>query len=205
MEDLQFSEDDIIGQIDWNDFFDGFPEATNALEMEPPITGESTSPEALSNSSPDSISSWINEIENALMNDDEDKGFSLPGDDCCDSFLADVLVDSHGGASGVDAVIDVDSTASDCGNNLNNSPKDDEDKVSPVLIDDCGGSLMAEVLVDSHGRSSGVDAVADIDSNASDCDINNSQKEKVDAVNIDDSVDEDADDPISKKRRRYCY
>ncbi|XP_022975369.1 bZIP transcription factor 60 [Cucurbita maxima] len=200
MEDLEFSEYDIIGQIDWNDFFDEFPEGIGAREMEPPSLGESTSPLGLSNSSPDSISSWINEIENALMNDDEEKEVSVPIDDCCDSFLADVLVDSHGGAS----VIDIDSNTSDCNNDFSNCQKEDEDKVSPAPAGDYCDSFMPEVLVDTHGRSSGVDAVVDVPSNASDCrdDSNNSQKEKVDAANIDDSVDEDAGDPVSKKRRR---
>lgn len=205
MEDLEFSEDGIIGHIDWINFFDELPAA---LEMEPPIVlGESPSAETLSNLSPDSISSWINEIENVLMQDDEDKGFSLPSDDCCDTFLAHVLVDSHAGASGADAIVDVDSNASDCGNDFNNYKKDDEDKVSSIPTGDYCGSLTAEELVDSHGRSSGVDAAIDVDSNASDCgdNLNNSQKEKVDAASTDDNVDEDADDSISKKRRRYCY
>lgn len=212
MEDLQSPDDDIIRQIDWNNFFDELPEGTNALEMEPPIVGDSTSSDALSNSSPDSISSWINEIENALMNDHEDdldKGFSVPTDDCFDSFFADVLLDSHEGASDVDVVIDVDSNASDCGNDIGNSEKDDEDKVSLAPGEDCCGSFMVDVLVDSHGRSSGVDAVVDFDSNASNCggddDLNNSQKDKVDPANIDDSAGEIGDDPSSRKRRRYCY
>ncbi|CAK9325086.1 unnamed protein product [Citrullus colocynthis] len=181
-EDLHFSEYDLIGQIDWNDFFDEFP------EVELPLIGDSTSPHG----SPDSFSSWINHLENALLNDDQDKGVSLPTptDDCCNSFLADVLVDSHGGAS----VIDLDSS----------SQKEDGHKVSPAPTDDSCGSFMAEVLVDTHGSSSGVDAVVDVLSNASDCgdDSNNSQKEKVDATNIDDSVGEDVDDSLSKKRRR---
>lgn len=194
-EDLQFSEyDDLSGQIDWNDFFDEFP------EVEIPIVEDSASP--------DSISSWINHIENALLNDDEDNGLGLslptPTHDLCDSFLADVLVDSHEEPS----VIDVDSNASDCGNDFTNSQKEDVHKVSPAApTDDCCVSFMADVLADAHGRSSGVDAVVDVLSNASDCgdDSNNSQKEKVDAANIDESVGEDVGDAVSKKRRRYCY
>ena len=96
-EDLLVSEYDLIGQIDWNDFLDEFP------EVELPTVGDSTSPDG----SHDSISSWINQIEDALLNDDEDKGVSLPSP--TDSFLADVLLDSHRGAS----VIDVDSNASE--------------------------------------------------------------------------------------------
>lgn len=117
--------------------------------------------------------------------------------------MADVLVDTHGGAS----VIDLDSNASDCGNQFSSSQKEDGHKVSPAPTDDSCGSFMAEVLVDTHGSSSGVDAVVDVLSNASDCgdDSNNSQKEKIDATNIDDSVGEDVDDSLSKKRRRYCY
>lgn len=67
-EDLHFSEYDLIGQIDWNDFFDEFP------EVELPLAGDSTSPHG----SPDSFSSWINHLENALLNDDQDKGVSFP-------------------------------------------------------------------------------------------------------------------------------
>lgn len=187
-EDLHFS--DLIGQIDCN-FFDEFP------EVEFPVVQDSASP--------DSISSWINHIENALLNDDEDNAPSLPtpSHDFCDSFLADLLVDSHEQPS----VIDFDSNASDCGNDLTNSQKEDVHKVSPAApTDDCCGSFVADVLADAHGRSSGVDAVVDVLSNASNCgdDSNNSQKEKVDAASIDESVGED-DDAVSKKRRRYCY
>ncbi|XP_038899022.1 bZIP transcription factor 60 [Benincasa hispida] len=190
-DDLHFSEyDELIGQIDWNEFFDGFP------EVELPVVGDSTSPDR----SHDSVSSWINQIENALMNDDEDKGVSLPSPthDCCDSFLADVLVDSHGGPS----VIDVDSNASDCGNDFGNSQEEDGHKVSPAPTDDSCGSFMPEVPVDIRGSSPGVDAVVGLPSNASDCGDVSNNSEKVDAANIDDSVGEDVDDSLSKKRRR---
>ncbi|KAF7829453.1 bZIP transcription factor 60 [Senna tora] len=101
MDDLEFVDDDIVGQIDWGDNFDDnlFP---SVIANAPP-------------SSDPSRDSYICEIENLLM---DDNGAESPSEsdakDYCDKFLADILVgeveeDSSPSAKDViDAVLDTD-------------------------------------------------------------------------------------------------
>ena len=113
MEDFEFLGDDIIGQIDWDSFFDDLPEDGNAFSFEP-----STSP------SPDSVSPRIDEIENFLLKDDDDNNNSVveePSKELCDSFSANILLASPVEVDGevVDASSPIDkdsSTDTDDGN-----------------------------------------------------------------------------------------
>lgn len=143
MEDPDFLGDaDVIGIIDWGSLFDELPEGTNSLfPVESPVLTDSSSVEDLSNPSAGPVSSWIDEVETILMNDDDDEKVAVePTKEFCDSFLAEVLLDSPGEVSGE---VDKDSsTASDDGNGdwgkenvLNNdndgqSQDDDDDPLS---------------------------------------------------------------------------
>ena len=128
--EVEFLGDVLIDQIDWNQLFDGFPESANVLD---------SPPEADS-----SASSWIDEIEKALMKDDDDiRVASDPAVEFCENFLSDILVDSP--------AVDV-AAAADSGPN--------------VSADDSAIS----------------------------------GKDNLDLPEVDDAA---ADDPVSKKRRRY--
>ena len=101
------------GQIDWDSFFDDLSEDGNAFYFEP-----STNP------SPDSVSLGIDEIENFLLKDDDDKNNSVveePSKELCDSFSANILLASPVEVDGevVDASSPIDkdsSTDTDDGN-----------------------------------------------------------------------------------------
>ncbi|KAF8022462.1 hypothetical protein BT93_F0084 [Corymbia citriodora subsp. variegata] len=96
MENLELHmEDDVMAHIDLDCFFGDLPEAGDLL-------GACPSSSTTSTSSPDSGLSWIDEIENILMKDDEDGG-GIRADssqEFCDRFLADLLVDSPVDGSG---------------------------------------------------------------------------------------------------------
>ncbi|XP_065882163.1 bZIP transcription factor 60 [Euphorbia lathyris] len=117
MEDTDFEEDDILGQIDFDslehlDFENLFDGST---DISPSVVPESSCLENLSNPSPDSVSSWIGEVENMLMMDDDAGEHSQH---FADDFLADLLVDSPPGVSGdvvVDTCTDKETSSSDNG------------------------------------------------------------------------------------------
>ncbi|KAI3424042.1 BZIP domain-containing protein [Psidium guajava] len=100
--ELQHMDDDVMSHIDLDCFFDDLPEAGDVLGAC-----------SLTNtSSPDSGLSWIGEIENILMKDDEGDGVAggiraESSQEFCDGFLADVLVDSPGDGCG--EIVDVSS------------------------------------------------------------------------------------------------
>lgn len=156
MEDTEFLEDEeIIGRIDFESFFDEQSDGTGCLfRVESPLPTDSSSPEALSN--PGSVSSWIGEIETILMNDDDEEKVDYP--EFCDSLLADVLLDSPGEAPG--AVEKDSSSASDEGN------------------DDSGKENALNNENDDSGKENALN-------NENDCESQ-----------------DDANDPLSKKRRR---
>nr|CBY88800.1 basic-leucine zipper [Humulus lupulus] len=132
--------DELIEDIDWNAL----------LEWEPPVLTTDSSA-----SSPSSDpSSWIDEIENLLMKEDDEEAAPKSDHDddhndneFCQNFLADILVDS---------------------------PGNDSDEAPTVSA-----------------------AAAENDGNVSSDGNFNSEKEV--EANLDN---EDADDPVSKKRRR---
>ncbi|KAG7971350.1 hypothetical protein I3843_07G129600 [Carya illinoinensis] len=99
MEDPGFLvEDDIIGRINFDGLFDEFPDGKNLFSVELPVFTESSSAEAYLNPSPDSGSSWIDEIETLLMKEDDDRIVEVePTKEFCDSFLADIIVDNSPG------------------------------------------------------------------------------------------------------------
>uniref|UniRef100_A0A2C9TZE2 BZIP domain-containing protein n=1 Tax=Manihot esculenta TaxID=3983 RepID=A0A2C9TZE2_MANES len=119
MEDPEFQEDDILlkldfddlGRLDWDNLFTGLPEAS------PPSLQASSSPANFCNSSPDSVSSWIGQLENILMKDDDNSVAVEPTQQLSNDFLADILVDSPPAVSAevVDAATNRDSSASDNG------------------------------------------------------------------------------------------
>lgn len=78
--------------------------------------------------------------------------------------------------------------------------KEDDDK---VVSDPACDDFLAEILVNSptEGSPLDVDASADIDSN--EASKSNSNEEKLDVEYVENDDAEDADDPISKKRKRY--
>ncbi|GMY29002.1 bZIP transcription factor 60 [Fagus crenata] len=133
MEDFEFLGDDIIGQIDWDSFFDDLPEDGNAFSFEP-----STSP------SPDSVSPGIDEIVNFLLKDDDDNNNSVaeePSKELCDSFFADILVASPVEVAGevVDASSPIDkdcSSDSDDGNGNSEKEKVNSDVQAEDEADD---------------------------------------------------------------------
>ncbi|KAJ8772504.1 hypothetical protein K2173_027681 [Erythroxylum novogranatense] len=85
-DDNQFGSDDILDQIDWDNLFlDGCDLDTHF------VSDASAAAENFPAPSPDSVTSWVGEIENILMKDD------FEGDGCSEDlgiFLADVLVDT---------------------------------------------------------------------------------------------------------------
>lgn len=148
MEDPEFLvEDDIIGRINFDGFFDEFPDGTNIFSIELPVFTESSSADAFLNPSPDSGSSWIDDIETLLMKDDDDRIVAEePTKEFCDSFLADIIVDDSPGEESSGA----DKDSSDCSDHGN------------------GNCDKVKFSKDKHGDGQ-----------------------------------DDADDPLSKKRKRY--
>ncbi|WCJ44779.1 bZIP transcription factor 60 [Euphorbia peplus] len=143
MEDTEFQEDDILGQLDFDsvgeldldNLFDG--SSTDGSNSNPPES--SPSPDNVVNPSPDSVSSWIGQVENMLMMDDDagedDRGFS-------DEFLAGIFVDSPPGVSSevVDVCTDKETSGSDIGG-VSEAEKvvnggDDDDEKDSVDPDD---------------------------------------------------------------------
>ena len=122
MDDADFLNDEILEKIDWDGFFDELPEDGNAFSLEPMGL-------------PDSVSPEIDEIQTFLMNDDDgnnNSGAAEPSNEFCDSFFADILVNSPVEASGevVDAssATDKDSSGdSDDGNVSSVKEKVDND------------------------------------------------------------------------------
>lgn len=113
---------DVIGEIDW-DFVFQDANGLNVLdELEnPAVTATGASPsssssstveDAPSNPSPGSIDSWIGEVENMLMKDDDGNKVASeePPKDYYENFLADVLVDSPS----TESPTDVDSNSNGC-------------------------------------------------------------------------------------------
>ncbi|PQQ19199.1 bZIP transcription factor 60 [Prunus yedoensis var. nudiflora] len=129
------SENDIIGEIDWDILFDGPNTLEDVLELENPVvtatnssspspSPSSTVEDAPSNSSPD----WIGEIETILMKDDDVNGNQVDSDsveptnaEYYEKFLADILVNSPS--------TDADSNASADSEKekLDRSPLNDDD------------------------------------------------------------------------------
>ncbi|XP_002510740.2 bZIP transcription factor 60 [Ricinus communis] len=94
---------DSLGQIDWDNLFDD-----NSPLL---VTESSSSPENFSDSSPDSVSLWIDQVENMLMKDDDVLASAQPSQHFSEGFLADLLVDSPADGS-VDLSTDKDSIVS---------------------------------------------------------------------------------------------
>lgn len=104
MDDFEIGED---GFINWEQMFNELPEDFEYLIGDPPLVSDSP-PDVLSHSSPDSVPSWIDEIENLLMRDDNDEVVVDHNHESFQSFLADVVLhhpadvdaDADAGASG---------------------------------------------------------------------------------------------------------
>ncbi|GMN34666.1 hypothetical protein TIFTF001_004815 [Ficus carica] len=91
--------ENLIGEVDWSNIFDDdLHGGANVLDWgEPAVIADSyASPsDAFSNNSPDSVSSWIDGIEKLLMEDDDESKVSPDSSsDYCETFLADLLVNS---------------------------------------------------------------------------------------------------------------
>ncbi|KAJ9166991.1 hypothetical protein P3X46_021678 [Hevea brasiliensis] len=133
MEDTEFQDDDILrkfnfddlGQLDWENLFTGLSNAS------PPLLPESSSPAHFCNSSPDPLSSWMGQLENILMKDDDYSVAVEPIQQFSNEFLADILVDSPPVVSAevVDAATDKDSSASDNGTGSASETEKDRKKV----------------------------------------------------------------------------
>ncbi|CAK7345955.1 unnamed protein product [Dovyalis caffra] len=127
LENAGAEEDDVLGQIDWDNLFDGLPDSDNNIfELEPPLTADSQPIDDSSKpSSPVKMSSWIGDIETLLMQDDDDKVDQLEN---CNAFLEDILVDSpsahESGGELLDASTDKDFTSSD---DADGGPKEKDD------------------------------------------------------------------------------
>ncbi|KAL6180781.1 hypothetical protein ACLB2K_047440 [Fragaria x ananassa] len=155
---LDFLDDgvDVIGEIDWDFVFedanglDSLQELDNAAVTavpgaSPSSSSSSTVEDAPANAETGSMDTWIGEVENILMKDDDGSKVASeePPKEYYDNFLADMLVDSPS----TESPTDVDS-------NSNGSAESEKEK--------SGGS----------------------------------------PINNDTYADADADDPVSKKRRR---
>lgn len=134
------SENDIIGEIDWDFLFDGSNILEDVLELENPVVTATGSPspspspsstveDAPSNSSPD----WIGEIETILMKDDDVNGNQVVPDsvepttaEYYEKFLADILVDSPSTDAGSNASADSEKEKLDR-SPLNDDDDDDDD------------------------------------------------------------------------------
>lgn len=122
MEDLEFpGDEDIIGRINFDNFFDELAESANLFSM------DDSSANTLSNPSQDSVSSWIGEIETLLMKDDDEGAVAVkPNMELCDSFLAGILVDKS--PEDVSCELEKDSsTSSDAGNSNSDKEKVNND------------------------------------------------------------------------------
>ncbi|KDP36730.1 hypothetical protein JCGZ_08021 [Jatropha curcas] len=133
MEDTEFQEGDIfrlvnfddLEQLDWDNLFTGLPDGLPSLPTKSPP------PIDVFNSSPDSVSSWIGQLENVLMEDDDDWA-AEPSLQISENFFADILVDSPPGSAEVaDASTDKDSAASDHGNSGASETEKESEKIVP--------------------------------------------------------------------------
>lgn len=86
--------------IDWEDVFDEIPEMMDLFQVDPPLVTDSSSSDAFSNPSPDSVPSWIGQIEHMLMKDDDDKVDVHSSHEFCNDFLSDIFVDFPADQSG---------------------------------------------------------------------------------------------------------
>ncbi|KAI4339978.1 hypothetical protein MLD38_024860 [Melastoma candidum] len=120
MENLELFFDDRVDgliPIDLDGFLDGIPD---------PPTMEDIPPEANAVSPSESAGSWIDHIERMLMEEVEEDGDG-GRDEACESFLADLIVDSQAeGGSGSGEVVD----ASSCDDKVGDSEEDLEDKAT---------------------------------------------------------------------------
>lgn len=163
-------------EIEWNDLF----------------TDNFDSAETFSNHSPaDSVSDWVAEIENMLFND-EDGAHMEPTQTMLDNYFSDVLVG--------DTPIVSDDLASN-EHLLDNffsdaSPIDvaPTDKKSPNLSDESAPLSSSE-----DEKASDEPEVNNSKEVSVEPEVNNSNDENRNNGDVDD----DADDPVSRKRRRY--
>lgn len=121
MDDLEIGED---GIIDWEQMFSELPEDLEVLIGDPPLVSDSP-PDVLWDSSPDSVSSWIGEIENLLMRDDNDEVVVEHNQDFGEDFLAGFVLDHPADAyadAHADASSDKDSTVLDSAGEADASP-----------------------------------------------------------------------------------
>lgn len=158
--------ENLIGEVDWSNIFDddlhGGANVLDWGEQTVIVDSYALPSDAFSNNSPDSVSSWIDGIEKLLMEDDDESKVSPDSSsDYCETFLADLLVDS---------------------------PADMSDEVRvPAFSTDSDANVSADANANSEEEE-------EVDEKEKE-----KEKEKVEAAEVED----DADDPISKKRRRY--
>ncbi|KAL5557648.1 hypothetical protein UlMin_033859 [Ulmus minor] len=129
--------DEVIREIDWDNIFCEFPQGVNALEWEPPILtdsspSESSSPaEGLSNPSPDSFNSWI---EDLLMKDDDNNQVAPePDEDFVQNFLADVAIDLPEEEASGEEVVDA---SADKNHSADGTGCEDKEEVENAEVDD---------------------------------------------------------------------
>lgn len=82
--------------VDWVYVFDNVPEVT--MDDLPPQASYNYG-EGFANPSPDSVSSWIGEVEHLLMKDDDDDADDEPNPQFCSDFLSNILLDSPAASS----------------------------------------------------------------------------------------------------------
>ena len=104
---LEFVDEDLVAQINWDDFFDELPqfEVENIFQQV-----DADADVDVSSASPALASSWINEIETMLMNDNDHDPLPQPlcdPTDFSDQFLSDIPVESPGDSDG-EPVVDTD-------------------------------------------------------------------------------------------------
>lgn len=111
-QELEFLEYDDV--IDWSNLFHELPEGASILDWETEASilnhsspllsssSSSSSPPLAADHSPDSLSTWIGEIETLLMKEDDadaDDDYKVASESPANDFLADVLVNSPAQAS----------------------------------------------------------------------------------------------------------
>lgn len=117
-----------FGDDDWDQMFSE-REDLQVLMGDPPLLSHSPSV-VLSNSPPDSFSSWIGDLENLLMRDDDDEAVFKYNQESCEDFLESTILDHP---ADTDAGALNDSTLLD--DKSPDVPADDSPKQEKIVVD----------------------------------------------------------------------
>ncbi|GLT74032.1 hypothetical protein SLA2020_458530 [Shorea laevis] len=187
-------DDDIVWQIDWNDL----PDFTGILEEQAPAALTVSPPnQGFSNPSPDSVCSWIGEVENLLMNDDAEEAGLQPDTYIYDDFLLDIPVHSPTHAS-------IEVVASGNSNRSSQATADDDPhkQNNRITVQETGTDVLADVAADSP--ISGSTELGPTPTAANNSDVSSHGSGNGDLEKVQEAIKDvgNPDDPVSKKRRR---